>query len=61
MSEQNRKIKLPDYCCPFNPKFSGGDKNCQHDFPPEFSDEDERTAWWVCSKCNMRVTYEVYD
>lgn len=54
-----RKIKLPDYCCPFGGWSTGGDENCDHDYSPESKDEHDDYVCWTCSKCGMRRCYEV--
>lgn len=55
----NRKIDLPLYCCPFGYKTEGGDKNCDHDYPPETKVEEAEWVSWKCSKCGMTVYFEV--
>lgn len=57
----NRKIKLPSYCCPRDIKTSGGDKDCDHDCPPETRKENSVSVSWQCSKCGMRTTFGVYE
>jgi len=65
MPTENRKIKLPVYCCPHTCKTRGGDEECDHDYPPESQKEHDEWggSWveWTCSKCGMRVSFEVYD
>ena len=39
---------------------SGGDKTCRHDFPPEKTMDEDDWEEWTCSKCGMRVRYEVW-
>lgn len=61
-----RKIKLPDYCCAATCKTRGGDRRCDHDYPPESQqehDDFEGPSWveWTCSKCGMRTSVEVYQ
>lgn len=63
---QNRKIILPDYCCPFGGWSKGGDENCDHDYPPESRKEHDpfkgpSYVCWTCSKCGMKRCYEVYQ
>ena len=60
MSEA-RKIVLPEYVCPFTGFSLGGDKDCDHDYPPESHEEGDEISTWVCSKCGMRRSYEVYE
>lgn len=60
--KQGRKIQLPGYCHPMTGKSRGGDKNCDHDYPPESKQEDDHdVVWWTCSKCGMQRGYEIYD
>jgi hypothetical protein len=51
---------LPEYCCPYDGEFLGGDPNCQHDFVKQ---EPEHDTWvsWKCSKCQMEVRIGVYE
>jgi len=56
-----RKIALPSYCCPHGCQTSGGDKDCDHDYPPESKVEHTTYVTWRCSKCGMRVSFEVYQ
>jgi hypothetical protein len=60
MSEA-RKIKLPAYCTPFNCRTSGGNKDCDHDYPPESKKETVSWVTWTCSRCGMRTSFEVYQ
>ena len=46
--------------CPVVVAVSGGDKTCKHDFPPEKTRDEDDWAEWTCSKCGMRVRYEVW-
>jgi len=57
----NRKIDLPDYCCPMDLQTMGGNEECDHDYPPESKVEHDTYLEWQCSKCNMRTTVGVYD
>ncbi len=61
VQEQARKVVLPEYCCPQTLKFSGGDKNCNHDYPPESKIEHDEWVEWTCSKCSGTLTVEVYQ
>ena len=58
---QARKISF-DYkhFCP-QPYIKGGDKSCDHDFPPESKNESDYGADWTCSKCGMNVAYDFWD
>ena len=57
----NRKISLPDYCCPPTGQSKGGDSECDHDYPPESKIEHDTWVQWACSKCGMKRSYEVYE
>jgi len=57
----NRKIELPDYCCPFTGVSSGGDSDCDHDYLPESRESYPEYVVWTCSKCGMKRSYEVYQ
>jgi hypothetical protein len=61
MSEKSRKIDLPYYCCPFDRQIIDGDKDCEHDYPPESKEEFDTFIRWVCSKCGMKTSYGVYQ
>lgn len=37
----SRKIELPDYCCPQDVSTRGGDRDCDHDYPPDSKDESD--------------------
>jgi hypothetical protein len=57
----NGKIELPSYCNPRTLRTSGGENECDHDYPPESKRESTHYVWYRCSKCNMRTEFEVYD
>jgi len=58
----NRKIILPDHLCPQTMVNKRGDKNCDHDYPPETKDSHNDTVeWYTCTKCGMETGFEVYD
>lgn len=57
----NRKIELPDYCCPATAKFRNGDTDCDHDYPPESKVEHSTYVEWTCSKCGGTFSAEVYE
>ena len=59
--KMNRKIELPDYCCPFTGVSKGGKKECDHDYPPESKEEFDTYIQYTCSKCGMKRSYEVYE
>lgn len=61
MSKNNRKIELPEYCCPFTGRSRGGDEDCDHDYSPKSRVEYDDIVEWVCSKCGMIRSYEVYQ
>jgi hypothetical protein len=61
MSNNNRKIELPNYCSPFTGRSIGGSEECEHDYPPESKVEHDTYVEWTCSKCGMIRSYEVYD
>ena len=50
---------LPNYCCPFDAEFLGGDPNCDHDFVKQ--PEHDTFCVWKCSKCHMEVRIGVYQ
>jgi len=56
-----RKIDLPDYCCPFGARYFGGDATCDHDYPPEWKNEQDKYVTWKCSRCGQKVRFEVYQ
>ena len=57
----NRKIDLPEYCCPSDRNVSGGKEDCDHDFPLESKREYDTYLKWTCSKCGMRISFGVYQ
>ena len=57
----NRKISLPEFCCPHSFWTSGGDTDCDHDYPPETEEAHTEHHTWTCSKCGMRTSFEVYQ
>jgi len=59
--EVSRKIELPSYCHPLTGTSFGGNKKCDHDYPPESKKETATFVEWTCSKCGLRRGYEVYD
>jgi hypothetical protein len=55
-----RQIKdLPEYCCPHDAEFIGGDPNCEHDFVKQ--PEHDTFCSWKCSKCHMEIRIGVYQ
>lgn len=57
----NRKIDLPEYCNPYTAQFRYGDEDCDHDYPPESKVEHDDWVEWKCSKCDGKLSMEVYD
>jgi len=58
----NRKINLPDHLVPQTAVEKGGDKLCDHDFPPETEcSHNDTVEWYECSKCKLKLGFEVYD
>ena len=39
----------------------GGDQDCDHDYPPEKSEDEAEYACWTCTKCGMRTCFEVWQ
>jgi hypothetical protein len=39
----------------------GGERECDHDYPPEPYKSDFDYATWQCTRCGMRTTFEVWD
>ena len=60
MSE-HRKIELPAYCCPGDVRTVGGQKDCDHDYPPESKDESASFVTWTCSICGLKICVGVYS
>ena len=56
----NRKI-YSEYVHPGTGVSYGGDKDCDHDYPPESVDSYAEYMCWTCSKCNMKRCYDVFD
>ena len=61
MTDPPRKISLPEYCHPLTGQSTGGDPDCDHDYPAESCTETPELVSWTCSKCGMRRSYEVCD
>jgi hypothetical protein len=58
----NRKIPLDIHIYnPYTGISSGGKEDCDHDYPPTPTRDEATFAEWVCSKCGMKRSYEVYD
>ena len=38
-----------------------GDTNCDHDFDPKPTVDDDNYAVWNCTRCDCIVEFEVYD
>jgi hypothetical protein len=58
---QHRKIDPPSYCCTYDMNHRGGDRNCNHDYPPESKREYATCVEWTCSICGMRTSLGVYE
>ena len=64
MSEKlaaGRKIDLGEHFHPLTGKSSGGDANCDHDYDEKPTKEYDDWAYWTCTRCGLRRSYEVYD
>lgn len=57
----SKKIKLNTEIYAPVPFYEGGDKNCEHDFPEKPDRDEDEYATWKCTKCGMKVTFEVYQ
>ena len=61
IEEKSRKIELPNYCCALDVNMAGGDKDCDHDYPPESKVENDTYVLWTCSRCDMKTSFGVFS
>lgn len=61
MSSQGagRKIVAPDYVVPMTLRFTGGTKDCDHDYNDKPDVDGDDCVHWFCTRCGGRVCMEV--
>ena len=58
----NNKIYLDvEIYNPLTGSSSGGDKTCDHNYPDKPNVNEAEFGTWICTKCGLKRTYEVWD
>ena len=58
----NNKIDLDtEIYCPMTGTSRGGDNDCDHNYPDKPNVDKDDYATWICTKCGLERTYEVWS